>query len=541
MQEWLPMAAAAVLGAAGCKSPQEMRFGPYVTNPAQESMVVRWASDGLEKGVVRLYCDGKPVGEVKACAEELRYPADPETRGLSLEGLAKEEIGTAYLYWARFDHLQPGTDYRYMVEFGKDLVEGGFRTLATEPEPFTFIALGDSHAADVVSDQFGRHEPAWILHLGDLVHYESYGQYNSYFSPIVNEMLKWQPMAVVRGNHDQRGQLLSRLFGLDPEQKYYAFKDGNCLLVGLDSSVWRRSNPEEKTAVMLEWAEQILRDSDATWKIVAFHEPPYDMSYRRSSWGRNDAMAVFRRTGVDLILNGHAHTYQRFAPMYQHGENEEHPILLVNSSGAGDTYATLARRADPYLVERKEGNHYVVFHIDGQSLTGRALALDGGLIDEFSVQKKDGRLKPEYVEQALPEEPLGRLQSALFRQYMKMPGGEFEPGDEFGVEITFPAGTQPIRYDFRPSPDSKHAVELVEKTSGEVPPGKSITVAVPLRAKAGIRDVGPKGLSEPRIFLDCHYEVEEIKGVISSTRVYAWTPDDEESGTEAENPPSSMP
>lgn len=528
IRRWVFIVAAMALGAAGCRNSPKMSFGPYVTNPGQESMAVRWASDRPGDGVVRLYADEKSAGEAKASALKLRYPVDPETRGLALEGLTEEEIGTAWLHTAAFDGLKPGTEYRYTVEFGKTSVEGGFRTLARDPEPITFIALGDSHAKDVISDQFAQHDPEWIVHLGDLVHYESYGQYQSYFSPMVNEMTKWQPMAVVCGNHDQPGALLSELFGLNPNRIYYAFEDGNVLLVALDSTVWRRADAEENTAAMLEWAERILRESDATWKIVAFHEPPYDMSYRRSRWGRDSAMPVFRRTGVDLVLNGHAHAYQRFAPLYQAGENEDHPILLINSSGASDVYTTaMARHAPPYLVASKEGSHYVVIHVDGQTLTGRALDGEGSLIDEFSIQKKDGRLVADYVARALPEEPFARLDRALVRQYMEMPGGAFEPGDEFVVPITLSTGADSIRYDFRPSPDSAHAVELVEEASGEVPAGERETISVPLRAKVRIRDTGRRGYSDPLVYLDCHYKVGDIEGVISSTRVYARPSPDE--------------
>ncbi len=540
LRKWLSVATVAALSAAGCRTTpeisrevsSEISMGPYVTNPGQTSMTVRWTAETLDEWRVRLRVDEASAGATETRAKKLRYPADPDTRGLSLEGLADDEIGTAYLYVAQFDGLQPGTKYRYTVDFGGESVDGGFRTLASEAEPLTFIASGDSHAADVVADQFAQHDPAWIFHLGDLVHHESYGQFQSYFSPMVNDMTRQFPMAVVRGNHEQRGELLSKLFGLDPDRIYYAFEDGDVLVVALDSSVWRWENAEENTTAMLEWAEKVLTESDATWKIVAFHEPPYDLSYRRSRWGREDAMAVFRRTGVDLVLNGHAHTYQRFAPLYRPGENDEHPILLVNSSGASEVYSTLARRADPYLVAREEGNHYVVFHVDGDTLSGRALDRDGRLIDQFSIEKKDGRPGPEHVAQALPEAPLDILNRAFFRLYMEVPGGAFEPGDEFVVPITLSAGQDPIRYDFRPAADSAEAVELAGEASGEAPAGETVTVSVPLRARTRIRDLGRRGFSVPRIFLVCHYHIGDVEGVISSTRVYARAPADPEEKNE---------
>ena len=516
------------LAVTGCRTTAEqISFGPYVTHPGHTSMAVRWTSDALADGVVSFTAEGEPTREVTAHIDMLRYPDDPDTRGMSLAGLRPDEIGTAFLYAAHLDELTPGTDYRYTIEFGGRTVEGGFRTMADQPEPFRFIAFGDSHAQDVVADQFAQHEPAFLINLGDTVRHENYHEFQDYFSPTVNQMTRWFPMAAVRGNHEQRGVLFSRLFGLDPDRIYYSFEYGDALFVQLDSSVWRWPNAEENTARMLEWAEQVLSESDANWKIVSFHEPPYDMSYRRSRWGRYHAMEVFRRTGVDLVLNGHAHAYQRYAPLYRKGENEDHPILLINSSGASEIYSTAPRRADPYLVAGAEGNHYVVIDIDGDTLTGRTLRRDGDLIDEFEIRKEGGKPVAEYVEQALPEEPLDRLDRALFRQYMDMPGGVIEEGEEFEVAIGFTAETMSIRYDFRPAADSAHAVELVEPARGEVPAGSEKTVVVRLRARREIRDRGGRGMTAPRVWLDCHYEVNGVEGVISSTRVWSRRPDED--------------
>jgi 3',5'-cyclic AMP phosphodiesterase CpdA len=67
-------------------------------------------------------------------------------------------------------------------------------------------------------------------------------------------------------------------------------------------------------AAQTGWLRKVLPSSKARWKIVVFHHPAYTCGgYRSNAAVVRRWVPVFERFGVDLVLNGHDHNYQRFA------------------------------------------------------------------------------------------------------------------------------------------------------------------------------------------------------------------------------------
>jgi len=59
-----------------------------------------------------------------------------------------------------------------------------------------------------------------------------------------------------------------------------------------------------------------LARSAARWKVAVFHQPAYSCGTHGSSPEvQREWVRLFQRSGVDLVLNGHDHDYQRFAPI----------------------------------------------------------------------------------------------------------------------------------------------------------------------------------------------------------------------------------
>ncbi|MFW6159388.1 MAG: metallophosphoesterase [Planctomycetota bacterium] len=520
--------AAGVLPGCGLldRRPDKISCGPYLTHAGQTTMSVRWTSDQHAEGVVTFRHPDGALRAVSATAAPLRYPAEPDDRDKPLADLSPEQIRTAYLYEAKLEGLTPDTRYKYTVEFGGETVESSFRTLTDDADAFTFVVFGDSQREDVVAGEIAPHQPAFLINTGDLVDHDYYPEYEQYFSPSVDAMTRRFPMAVSRGNHEQDAKVFAWLFGLDHERMYYSFDYGNAHFVCLDSGLWRWPNADENIARMLDWAERDLKQSSARWKIVFFHEPLFDMSYRRGgSWGRDRLMPVLRRTGVDLVMAGHAHNYQRYAPLYTPGENETHPITFITSAGASGAYLAMARVAVPHLAVRKATSHYMVYEIEGDTLRGRAIAVDGRELDRFVIRKIDGRLDRATVARAVPEEPFGALVDALSWLRIPMTADTFEPGDTFEVPIELRAEKKAIEYDMRVAPDCTDVVELVEPARGTVPAEGTAAVSVKLRAKVPIEKAGPRKQLEPQVYLHCHYTAGDLEGVMSTTRIRTYDPE----------------
>ncbi|HET7722290.1 MAG TPA: metallophosphoesterase, partial [Acidimicrobiales bacterium] len=111
-------------------------------------------------------------------------------------------------------------------------------------------------------------------------------------------------LLAILGNHDDANGD-AQLAALGMPARWWAQEYGDILLIGLDSN--EPDNPEQ-----LAWLEQTLRDTTATWRIVAVHHPPYSAGYQGSSEATRAAFTpLFQRYGVQLVLSGHDHDYQR--------------------------------------------------------------------------------------------------------------------------------------------------------------------------------------------------------------------------------------
>lgn len=489
--------------------------GPYLENAGRYGITVRWTSDLASAGMVRWSPAGRPLDhKTKATAAAIHYARDVAMRRKELSEVPADAIDMARTYDARLTGLAPGTEYRYQVEFAGQKVEGSFRTFPDKPEPFTFVAFSDTHGADAVAAGFAAHQPAFLVNSGDLVDNEHYPEYCQFFSPAMNAVTRRIPMFVTRGNHDASGRVLSQLFTFPSGRLYYSFDYANAHFVCLDSCLWRWPNAETNIQAMLEWCEADLQASRADWKIVFFHEPPYDLSYRRTDWGRADAMPIFRRNGVDLIFCGHAHSYQRLGPLFWPGQNDQHPITLVISAGASTKYVAMPRRADPQLAVRSGRGNYVVCRVDGSKLRFRALTGEGQEIDSLEISKTDGRLDPAYIARAMPEETFGLIEHSLAELWVSQ--AEIASGEEFSIDLLLRAGSEPFDFEIHPADDSMQVVELVAPVKGTVSAREQTPVTVRLRAKMAIRKQAKGNRTDPVFALECRYQADGRTGAISS-------------------------
>jgi predicted phosphodiesterase len=110
------------------------------------------------------------------------------------------------------------------------------------------------------------------------------------------------------GNHDKTNERFYKPFGMNGAN-YYAFKKGNVRFFALDSNYMDRKQTT--------WVESQLRDAgNGDWKICFFHHPLYSSARFHGSDAdlRKVLEPLFVEYGVDVVLSGHDHVYERVRP-----------------------------------------------------------------------------------------------------------------------------------------------------------------------------------------------------------------------------------
>jgi len=189
------------------------------------------------------------------------------------------------------------------------------------------------------------------------------------FGPFAPLLDAGAELFAVLGNHDVRsGTGDAQLEALGMPGRWYAVERGDMLGIALDST--RPTDP-----VQLAWLEETLAGSDATWKLVGFHHPPYSSGVHGSDEAVRAAFVpLFERYGVQLVFSGHEHDYQRSDPI--------NGVTYI-VTGAGSRTRPTGR--DDFTAVSYATRHYVDMNVYDDHILLRAIDHDGAQFDEVVV------------------------------------------------------------------------------------------------------------------------------------------------------------
>lgn len=373
---------------------------PYLQNAGQTEMTVLWITPRPETAILQ-YGLGDSLDQCVTAAppQTVKGPVVPSDKDRPNTAAGPE---TQQLYKVRLTGLKPGASYRYQVKAGPGETGGIFRTFPDKQEPFTFFAYGDTrtgvklHRKVVLAMAAAQPSPAFILHTGDLTSGGTYPLYLSQFFTPLAGVINRIPLFPQRGNHEGDGLAYQSLFAFPGTNRWYSFDYANAHFAGLDSTADKAT-----TEAMLHWLDRDLAASKAEWKIVFYHYPSFDSGRHSTEWGRKTVVPLFRKHKVDLAIAGHSHGYQRTHPLYQPGENDATPITYLVAAGGGASLYDIV--PNPRLAASAKQYHFVAITIDGCTLDGRTIDLDGRQIDAFRIAKIGNTFDPAYLKQAMPE------------------------------------------------------------------------------------------------------------------------------------------
>ncbi len=302
------------------------------------------------------------------------------------------------LHALRASGLAPSTSYTYRVlaaEGAAELGKGRFTTapapLASpvDAKPFTFLAYGDSrsdpqaHAA-VVARMLATPSD-FLVNTGDLVATGDSARDWADFFRVEAPLLAERCVFVSVGNHELTNPTLQ---GADlPFLQYFApidegrerlelrgsFRWGNARFFLLNAMDEWSSDDRAWLASELERAKG---EAGVVHRIAIMHHGPF-------SSGRHGDNAMLKRAGVldqlrgggvDLVLAGHDHLYER-------GEGAGLKYIVTGGSGA-PLYQR--GRKSPTTAVLESSHHFVEVRVDGDKVRTLAHRAAGGVIDECS-------------------------------------------------------------------------------------------------------------------------------------------------------------
>ena len=350
---------------------RHLSFG---TDPTTQAAVAWQVASPVDRPFVRIGTSPYDLGEridaeVRALTTHLSdtQPVD------SVPPAAPATIEQYYLH-AAIGHLRPGQTYYYRVGHagwdGRDPAVHSFTTAPRDRRPFTFTAFGDqgiSYDAVSTANLVRAQNPAFHLHAGDISYAEGTGHglisdsydprvWDSFFTQVesVASTVPWQ---IASGNHemepwyspDGNGGLLAR-FDFPQRKTYYSFTYGNVAVISLDANDVSYEIPANlgyTAGNQVSWLEHQLaaarRQPGIDFVVVYFHHCAYCTCTSHASDGgiREHWTPLFDKYGVDLVITGHNHIYERTDPIRRGTATGAAPIgTTVTAARQGTTYIT---------------------------------------------------------------------------------------------------------------------------------------------------------------------------------------------------------
>lgn len=371
-------------GAEKYTNKPKLTRGPYLQAASDTSIIIRWRTDASTRSRVWY---GTEAGKLDKTVDDLSLVTEHQ---IKLTG------------------LKPRTKYYYAIGSLKDTLQGGadnyFQTLPVPgSEGLSRIGVfGDCGSLTInqakVRDQFVKYLgknglDAWIL-LGDNAYNDGTDvEFQAKFFDIYKDkLLKNYPVFPSPGNHDYH----DIDFGADYAQNnhntayyqnfsmpvngesggvpshnpaFYSFDIGNIHFLSLDS-YGKEENKYflyDTLGPQVQWVKKDLElNKNKGWTIAYWHYPPYSKGTHDSDTDgimtsiRENFIKILERYGVDLIICGHSHVYERSKLMEGHyGRSETFDAAKHNLSNSSGLYNGSENSA-PYIKNSDRGTVYVV-------------------------------------------------------------------------------------------------------------------------------------------------------------------------------------
>lgn len=421
--------------------------GPYLQVATSTGIIIRWRTDALTRSVVTY---GITLDNLDMLAEDntLSFEHKVQLTGLSPRTKYYYSIGGG-----QGDTLQRGKD-NYFVTLPPSGAEGSYRI-------GVFGDCGNNstnqrNVRDQVIKYLGdRDMDSWIL-LGDNAYSSGTDPefQQKFFNIYKDNLLKKYPLFPSPGNHDYNDLYRFKAtaqsthdiayyqnFSMPTNgeaggvpshtQAFYSFDIGNVHFLSLDSygKEDNETRMSDTLGAQVQWIKKDLeafKNKKRGWVIAYWHHPPYTMgSHNSDKEGdlvkiRENFIQVLERYGVDLVLCGHSHVYERSKLMKGHfgmeatfteakydiststglydGSKNSCPYIKDPTTNSGTVYVVTGS-AGAQGGQQKTYPHDAMYYsynslggasiieVEGNRLELKFIAADGEIRDHFTMMK----------------------------------------------------------------------------------------------------------------------------------------------------------
>ena len=355
------------------------------TNVLDDNLDTRWSNNGVgswiqsDLGTSNKICDIN-IAWYKGNERQNNFVISTSNDGIKFSNVFSSKSSGSTLNLEKYDIADTNARYIRIVVNGN--TQNTYASITEISINIVSISGSSNYYIGAVGDWGSARNDNWeetvdlminnkinlALGLGDY----SYGSVSE-FEPVVDTLkAAGIPFKGVQGNHDSSSY--ARLFG--QPSMIHAFDAGQSRIIML--------NTEESYSANTQFLENQLKNTKQPWKIVAMHNPlyssPSNHPEEKELAGR--LQPLFDQYGVDLVIYGHNHNYERIKRTGQ-------TYFIYSTGTGGESHYDIKGSRSDGGVEFQDDNDYgfVKLTINSNTLSGQFISHGGKILDSFSIVK----------------------------------------------------------------------------------------------------------------------------------------------------------
>ena len=188
------------------------------------------------------------------------------------------------------------------------------------------------------------------------------------------------------GNHDYHVAGATGYFGYygalagPAGRGYYSYDLGNWHIISLNSEIDASATSAQST-----WLTQDLRDHPAACTLAYWHKPLFTSGQHSPATAMRPLFTILYDNGADVVLSGHNHQYERFAPQRPDQTRDEASGIRYFVAGGGGAGLYDFPRTEPNSEVRYQGWGVLKLTLEATGYSWEFLPVEGSSFTDIGT------------------------------------------------------------------------------------------------------------------------------------------------------------